>query len=58
MEVVMPSSGQVTNTADQMVLNTMKHGMDVMTRLKNTDNGGHYEEQTVYNMDRPSAIIR
>ena len=73
LEVVLPSSGTVqvtsintintqpTDTPEQMVINTMKHGMDVMNRLKTSDIVAptSYDDTSVYNMDnRQSAIMR
>jgi len=72
LEVVLPSSGTVqvtsintintqpTDTPEQMVINTMKHGMDVMNRLKTSDIVAptSYDDTSVYNMDnRQSAIM-
>ena len=54
-------------TPEQMVRNTLKHGMDVMARLKSSDNG-HYDmerkQQAVneygaaFTLDRSGPIIR
>ena len=34
LEVVLPNPPPVSNPAEQMVMNTMKHGLDVTARLK------------------------
>jgi len=70
LEVVLPNSGTVqvstissqptdTHTPEHMVINTMKHGMDVMNRLKTSDIVAptSYDDTSVYNIDRQSAIM-
>ena len=72
LEVVL-SNNSVSNPAEQMVMNTMKHGLDITTRLK-LNNTGAFEEgskvetgsnvaaadfnSSTYNIDRTNAIMR
>ena len=63
----MKMGSSVGTAAEQMVMNTLKHGMDAMARLKSSDNG-HFDTErkhqaaseygATFTLDRNGPIIR